>query len=122
MVEQGAKYSVMEKEQEDLLVCLAEQDMEMNNYRERLKVHGEVFDDEDDEEEFSNLSAISLTIPEFQSIGSSTIEIVKKERKIETKVRQPRKCNKCGCSLCLGASKGAARCSNNPPIAIAIEE
>eukprot|EP00842_Homolaphlyctis_polyrhiza_P006543 jgi/Hompol1/6890/HPOL_002507-RA len=40
----------IEKEQEDLLVCLAEQDMENSELKQRLRAHGEVFDDDDHDE------------------------------------------------------------------------
>ncbi|KAL1923427.1 uncharacterized protein VTP21DRAFT_8407 [Calcarisporiella thermophila] len=44
-----AKHSTLEKEQEDLLVCLAEQDLEMKQLKGRLKELGETI--EEDEEE-----------------------------------------------------------------------
>ncbi|KAI8923994.1 p115 like vesicle tethering protein [Entophlyctis helioformis] len=47
--EGAAKYTELEKEQEDLLVCLAEQDMELGELKRRLRGHGEVISDDDDE-------------------------------------------------------------------------
>ncbi|KAI9247479.1 p115 like vesicle tethering protein [Phascolomyces articulosus] len=41
----------MEKEQEDLLVCMGEQDMDIKKYRKRLRDKGEVVTDSEDEEE-----------------------------------------------------------------------
>ncbi|KND03311.1 uncharacterized protein SPPG_02358 [Spizellomyces punctatus DAOM BR117] len=49
--EQSSKYAELESEQEDLLVCLADQDTQLQKYRERLKAHGEVIEDEDEEED-----------------------------------------------------------------------
>ncbi|KAI8146809.1 p115 like vesicle tethering protein [Fennellomyces sp. T-0311] len=43
--------SNMEKEQEDLLVCMGEQDMDIKKYRKRLRDRGEVVTDSEDEEE-----------------------------------------------------------------------
>ncbi|KAH9263401.1 hypothetical protein BASA83_013233 [Batrachochytrium salamandrivorans] len=39
----------VEQEQEDLLVCFAEQDMENSALKDRLRAHGEVFDEEADD-------------------------------------------------------------------------
>ncbi|KAL2912602.1 Vesicle-mediated ER to Golgi transport protein [Polyrhizophydium stewartii] len=44
------KRESIEREQEDLLVCLAEQDMENAELKKRLRAHGEVFADDDDED------------------------------------------------------------------------
>ena len=41
----------MEKEQEDLLVCMGEQDLDIKKYRKRLREKGEVVTDSEDEEE-----------------------------------------------------------------------
>ncbi|KAJ3295360.1 Vesicle-mediated ER to Golgi transport protein [Borealophlyctis nickersoniae] len=49
--EQSAQYTQLEKEQEDLLVLLADQDMDMKKLRGRLRAYGEVFDEEEDEDE-----------------------------------------------------------------------
>ncbi len=46
--EQETKYAELEQEQEDLLVCLAEQDEEMKGYKDRLRVYGEIIEDEED--------------------------------------------------------------------------
>ena len=46
-----AKYGELEKEQEDLLVCLAEQDLEMKKLKDRLRAHGETIEEDEDLEE-----------------------------------------------------------------------
>jgi hypothetical protein len=53
VVEWKGKYETTRQEMEDLLVCLAEQDMEVAKLKERLMAHGETFDEglEDDEED-----------------------------------------------------------------------
>lgn len=45
------KYEATHQEMEDLLVCLAEQDMEVTKLKDRLRAHGEVFEDYEDEAE-----------------------------------------------------------------------
>lgn len=40
----------LEREQEDLLVCLAEQDIEAKHLKQRLVGYGETFDDDEDED------------------------------------------------------------------------
>ncbi|KAJ3376367.1 hypothetical protein HDU92_000437, partial [Lobulomyces angularis] len=49
----SSRISEIEKEQEDLLVCLAEQDLEVKRLKERLKSYGEVFETDEDEDEES---------------------------------------------------------------------
>jgi capsule polysaccharide export protein KpsE/RkpR len=44
--EQNEKYIVLELEQEDLLLCLADQESEMDGLKERLMKYGETFEDE----------------------------------------------------------------------------
>ncbi|KAM3578284.1 Vesicle-mediated ER to Golgi transport protein [Umbelopsis sp. WA50703] len=47
-----ARFATLEKEQEDLLVCMGEQDLDIQKYRDRLKALGqEVTDNEEDDEE-----------------------------------------------------------------------
>ena len=43
--------TTMEKEQEDLLVCMGEQDLDIKKYRKRLREKGEVVTDSEDEDE-----------------------------------------------------------------------
>ncbi|ORY93958.1 p115 like vesicle tethering protein [Syncephalastrum racemosum] len=43
--------STLEKEQEDLLVCMGEQDLDIKKYRKRLRDHGEQVTDSEEEEE-----------------------------------------------------------------------
>ncbi|KAJ1654168.1 Vesicle-mediated ER to Golgi transport protein [Dispira simplex] len=55
--EQEEKYTQLEKEQEDLLVYLAEQDTQCKEYRKRLRELGEALpssDDEDDDDELGD--------------------------------------------------------------------
>ncbi|TPX37537.1 hypothetical protein SmJEL517_g00638 [Synchytrium microbalum] len=49
--EMTRKYANLDKEHEDLLVCLAEQDMQQKELRQRLKTHGEVIEDDDDDDD-----------------------------------------------------------------------
>ncbi|KAI8983128.1 p115 like vesicle tethering protein [Pilobolus umbonatus] len=45
------KFSELEKEQEDLLVCMSDQDSDIKKYKKRLREMGEVVTDSEDEEE-----------------------------------------------------------------------
>ncbi|KAI8380584.1 p115 like vesicle tethering protein [Choanephora cucurbitarum] len=45
------KHTDLEKEQEDLLVCMGEQDLDIKKYRKRLRELGEAVTDSEDEEE-----------------------------------------------------------------------
>jgi hypothetical protein len=40
------RYAVLEQEQEDLLLCLADQEAEMDGLRAKLRLHGGVADDD----------------------------------------------------------------------------
>ncbi|KAI8047930.1 p115 like vesicle tethering protein [Thamnidium elegans] len=52
LAEEKGKFSELEKEQEDLLVCMGEQDLDVKKYKKRLRDLGEaVTDSEDDDEE-----------------------------------------------------------------------
>ncbi|RUP47985.1 p115 like vesicle tethering protein, partial [Jimgerdemannia flammicorona] len=52
MATERAKFATLEKEQEDLLVLMGEQDVDLKKYRKRLRALGEeVTDDEEGEEE-----------------------------------------------------------------------
>ncbi|KAG2210898.1 hypothetical protein INT47_000052 [Mucor saturninus] len=52
LAEEKNKFSELEKEQEDLLVCMGEQDFDIKKYKKRLRDIGEaVTDSEDDDEE-----------------------------------------------------------------------
>jgi chromosome segregation ATPase len=44
-----AEFKDLEREHEDLLVCLADQDLEIQALKERLRSHGEIILDEEDE-------------------------------------------------------------------------
>ncbi|KAI9206543.1 p115 like vesicle tethering protein [Polychytrium aggregatum] len=44
----SAKFVELEKEQEDLLVCLADQDIVLKRYRQKLRQYGEVIESDDD--------------------------------------------------------------------------
>lgn len=44
-------HAALEREQEDLLVCLADQDLLVQELKERLKGFGQAFEEDDDEEE-----------------------------------------------------------------------
>ncbi|KAJ3275936.1 Vesicle-mediated ER to Golgi transport protein [Terramyces sp. JEL0728] len=45
--EKDERAKEIEEEQEDLLLCLADQEIEIQNLKERLKTHGEVFEDDE---------------------------------------------------------------------------
>ncbi|KAJ3189847.1 Vesicle-mediated ER to Golgi transport protein [Gaertneriomyces sp. JEL0708] len=49
MSQERTKYSELAEEQEDLLVCLADQDAQMKVLRNKLRSYGEVLSDEDDD-------------------------------------------------------------------------
>ncbi|KAI8805038.1 p115 like vesicle tethering protein [Cladochytrium replicatum] len=48
LAEQTGRAESLEKEMDDLLVCLAEQDMENRKLKDRLRAHGEVVDSDDE--------------------------------------------------------------------------
>jgi glutaredoxin len=47
--DQQEKISQLETDQEDLFLCLADQELEIENLKERLKGFGEVFDEEEEQ-------------------------------------------------------------------------
>ncbi|KAJ3258466.1 Vesicle-mediated ER to Golgi transport protein [Boothiomyces macroporosus] len=47
LMEKDEKVKEIEAEQEDLLLCLADQEIEIQNLKERLKKYGEVFEDDE---------------------------------------------------------------------------
>ena len=46
-----SEFKDLEREHEDLLVCLADQDLEIQTLKGRLRAHGEFIPEEDDDEE-----------------------------------------------------------------------
>ncbi|EPB81545.1 hypothetical protein HMPREF1544_11735 [Mucor circinelloides 1006PhL] len=51
LAEEKAKFADLEKEQEDLLVCMGEQDLDVKKYKKRLRDLGEVVTDSEDEDD-----------------------------------------------------------------------
>lgn len=51
LTQQHSKFSELEREHEDLLVCLADQDEQMKDYRRRLRAYREVIESDDSDEE-----------------------------------------------------------------------
>ncbi|KAI8084073.1 p115 like vesicle tethering protein [Gilbertella persicaria] len=51
LADEKTKYTDLEKEQEDLLVCMGEQDLDIKKYKKRLRELGEAVTDSEDEEE-----------------------------------------------------------------------
>ena len=54
-------FQELEREHEDLLVCLADQDLEIQNLKERLRAHGEVVPDDEE-----NVLADSEELEDFK--------------------------------------------------------
>jgi hypothetical protein len=48
---QDQRIQALETDQEDLLLCLADQELEIQHLKERLKGYGEVFPDDDTEDQ-----------------------------------------------------------------------
>ncbi|KAI8358534.1 p115 like vesicle tethering protein [Blakeslea trispora] len=51
IIAEKSKHTDLEKEQEDLLVCMGKQDLDIKKYRKRLRELGEAITDSEDEEE-----------------------------------------------------------------------
>ena len=51
LTEMKSSFSALEEEQEDLLVCLADQDIKMKGYKQRLRELGQYVTDDEEEED-----------------------------------------------------------------------